>query len=85
MDNNRGDRTINSSSFTPIDVIDLTNESPIRTVQLYKRRSENMITNDNNVSLDISHTSANEQSVSHSSKTFVYIEIYMYTYNLFCK
>lgn len=73
MDNNQEDRTINSSSLTPIDIIDLTNESPIRATQSHKRHLENALATGNNIPMELSHTSTHKSYVSTSYKMFVHI------------
>ncbi|XP_032683922.1 uncharacterized RING finger protein C548.05c-like isoform X2 [Odontomachus brunneus] len=64
MDNNQEDRTVNSSLLTPIDIIDLTNESPIRATQVHKKRLENALTSGNNIPMDLSHTSKHKKKSS---------------------
>ncbi|XP_014478996.1 PREDICTED: LON peptidase N-terminal domain and RING finger protein 3-like [Dinoponera quadriceps] len=71
-DNNQEDQTTTTSSFPPIDIIDLTNESPmrIRPESYICRRSLNdVFTSGYNIPTDSNHISTCKRSVSHSDKT----------------
>lgn len=78
MDNNEEDRIMNSSSVSPIlDVIDLTNESPIKATHSCRRYPKNKLASSNNIPTNSNQTSIYNESASSSDKTFVLILLYL--------